>query len=64
MLVMLEGRQQQSPGGLRWPCGAQKSLYTLLLELFNFSGLSTALLLVLFEYFVAVIKETVIIQQP
>jgi hypothetical protein len=35
----------------------------LLLELFNFSGLPTALLLVLFEYFVALIKET-IIQQP
>jgi hypothetical protein len=58
------GRRQQVPGGLTWPCRAQKSLNTLLLELFNFSGLPTALLLVLFEYVVAFIKETIIIQQP
>jgi hypothetical protein len=35
-----------------------------LLELFSFGGLPTALLLVLFEYVVAVIQETIIIQQP
>jgi hypothetical protein len=55
------GRRWQVPGGLLWPCRAQKSLYKLLLELVNFSGLPTALLLVLFEYVVAVLKRLLLL---